>query len=86
MQVLKENLRVTENRWVNDTGKMMMRAETLEDQIDAITRHLERLAVALMEKHYPEATTWRPASENPLMLIDQIDNMTCGLERRATKA
>jgi hypothetical protein len=36
LKVLKEKLRVTEDRWVDDTGTMMVRAETLEDRIEEL--------------------------------------------------
>lgn len=52
------------------------------EQIDEAHRYLERLAAALVKKHYPENLTWKPLPDLP-GLVTQLDNMTCGLPTRA---
>ena len=48
---------------------------------DAELRHAQRLATALWEKHWKtESPHWK-VSDEPLMVIDQIDNMVAGLVR-----
>lgn len=46
-----------------------------------LVKHAQRLAQTLATRHFPENTSWR-VSNDPMTVIDQIDNMTVGMAER----
>lgn len=54
--------------------------EFLETNDDEAAGYAERLAIALWEKHYRNATpNWKPLTGDLIGILTQIDNMTSGL-------
>lgn len=73
--------------WANDDVNTMVaeaadEIERLEKALETATGYAERLAVVLMEKHFPDATTWKPLSGDLIGILTQIDNLTTGLCRK----
>lgn len=52
----------------------------MTDRQHAANEALRNLAVALVEKHYPDAPGWK-VSDDPLTAVLQVDNVTAGLVR-----
>jgi hypothetical protein len=62
--------------------RMLALTRGIREGINAEYGYAVRLATALRDKHYPEATRWKPAPDT-LGVLTQIDNMTTGLARAA---
>ena len=61
-------------------NRMQSTLQGIRDDINAEYRAAVRLATVLRDKHYPEATEWKPAPDT-LGVIRQIHNLTAGLVR-----
>lgn len=68
--------------WQTTVDEAAAELSRLQKEIETATGYAERLSVALMEKHFPEATTWKPLSGDLIGILTQIDNLTTGLCRK----